>query len=86
MNDIQEYVYDFVESIKEEFIDEIFCGEENHDCLFHFFDDAIIHFTLVTHNNLPFKISKVYRMKDKNGMEINEETTHKFMLEVNSLL
>lgn len=81
-----ELAIDFVESIKDKYTEEITCGEEIHDTFFHFFNDFIVHCDLVTHNNLPFKISKVYRFEDKYGIAFDGEIVHRFINEVNSRL
>lgn len=83
---ISELSIDFVESIKEKYFEEKQCGEKNYNESFKFFNDFEMSFTLVTHNNLPFKVSQIYKLENKYGVQFNSEVLHKLRNNINSLL
>ena len=86
MYDIQKYVFDLVDSIKDIYNFETNIPEEKHTMFFHFFDDTIIYFTLITHYGMPFKILDIYHFEEQDGNNLDEDFIKDFTNKVNSLL
>lgn len=85
MYDIKQYVFDFVESIKEREWYDSGKAEDKYDINFQCFDDTTIWLTLITHHGMPFKISNAYLAENDNET-FDDDFIKEFINSVNSLL